>query len=343
MSFGVRPADLVHDKAVIVETLRCFLNPRSDDKRFEWLYRENPFGEASVWLAYEGEPDQIVGVAGAFPRRLHMLGRQKLSWVLGDFCVSDQHRTLGPALMLQRACLSGFEKQGVPLCYDFPSAAMMAVYRRLRLSPFQRLLRLAKPLRVDRKFKTLFGDSVASRALAQPANLLLRLAPMNNRGNQGIEVALHGGGFGAEFTALSERIGDRYGIAMHRSADYLNWRYRAHPLSEFEVVTGGRNGRLLGYAIYQVVGADGYLLDLFGDAESGVLAPLVADSVASMRRHGAETVSASLVEGHPWRKIFHDQGFKLREESPMIVAMTEDLQDSVAGTPWLFMSGDRDS
>jgi hypothetical protein len=115
MSVGVRPADLERDKAVIVETLRCFLNPHSDNRRFEWLYRDNPFGEASVWLAYEGKPDHVVGVAGAFPRRLHMLGGQKLSWVLGDFCVSDEHRTLGPALMLQRACLAGLEKQGASL------------------------------------------------------------------------------------------------------------------------------------------------------------------------------------------------------------------------------------
>jgi hypothetical protein len=123
----------------------------------------------------------------------------------------------------------------------------------------------------------------------------------------------------------------------------LNWRYRAHPLSQFEVVAGRRNGTLLGYAISQVAGADGYLLDLFGDAGSGVLAPLIDVSVAAMRRRGAETVSASLVECHPWRQIFHDQGFKLREESPMILAVTQHLPDSIAGMPWLFMGGDRDS
>ena len=343
MSVGVRPADLHRDQAVIVETLRCFLNPRSDDRRFNWLYRDNPFGSASVWLAYAGQPDHVVGVAGAFPRRLHMLGGQKLSWVLGDFCVSDEHRTLGPALLLQRACLAGLEKQGIPCCYDFPSAAMMAVYRRLRMSPFQRLLRLAKPLRVDRKLKTVLGESMISRALARPANLLLRLAPIKNPGHKGLELASHEGDFGAEFTALSERIADRYGIAMHRSAEYLNWRYRAHPQSEFDVVTARRNGELLGYAVSQVMDGDGYLLDLFGDAESVVLAPLIDDSVASMRRRGAETVSASLVECHPWRQIFHDQGFKLREESPMIVAAADQLQDGIAGTPWLFMGGDRDS
>src|SRR5258707_14285040 len=104
---SIRPAALDADRKVLVETLARYLNPLSDERRFDWLYRENPHGQGRAWIACGPDNSTIVGMAAAFPRRIWIGGAENVGWVLGDFCVSDQNRSLGPALQLQRACLAG--------------------------------------------------------------------------------------------------------------------------------------------------------------------------------------------------------------------------------------------
>src|SRR5215475_7474769 len=121
MNVAIRAANLESDRRSIIDTLSRFLTPLSDDRRFRWLYENNPHGEACAWVAYSADDDTFVGIAAAFPRRIYMNGEEKLSWVLGDFCVDPQYRSLGPALQLQRACLVAAEAAGLAFCYDFPS------------------------------------------------------------------------------------------------------------------------------------------------------------------------------------------------------------------------------
>src|SRR3990172_10896236 len=148
MGVSLRRAHLELDRDLLVDAFRRYINPEYDAPRFDWLYRGNPHGEARVWIAFD--PDtKLVGAAGAFPRRMYVGDREQLGWVLGDFCVNPQYRSLGPALQLQRTFLDQVDSGEMAFWYDFPSSSMMALYRRLRLEPFARLVRLAMQLRVD--------------------------------------------------------------------------------------------------------------------------------------------------------------------------------------------------
>ena len=53
---------------------------------------------------------------------------------------------------------------------------------------------------------------------------------------------------GAEFDALVERAGDRYGLLVERSAEYVRWRYLDCPDRDIELVAAFRRGRLAGWA-----------------------------------------------------------------------------------------------
>src|SRR5262245_50888305 len=111
MAVTVRPASLDDDAAFMVTAVQRHLNPAADLDRYRWLYLANPDGEARAWVAEDGA-GRPVGMAAAFPRRMHMSGREGLGWILGDFCVDDEYRTLGPAVQLQRACMSGLIAAG---------------------------------------------------------------------------------------------------------------------------------------------------------------------------------------------------------------------------------------
>lgn len=345
MKLTVRPADLKSDKRLIIDTLLRFLTPLSDSRRFTWLYENNPHGCARVWIAHDVD-DTTIGLSAAFPRRIYVNGKDRLSWVLGDFCINEAYRTLGPALTLQRASLADADSGEVAFCYDFPSNAMTVVYKRLQISSFGRMIRLAKPLRTDRKMKELTKSPALGCALTIGGNLLLRLSQQRYRVDCDLQVSLHYCDCGGEFSDLARTIGSRYGVCIQRSAEYLNWRYVNNPLCRYELITVRRGDALLGYAVFLQEGEDAMLVDLFGAAEDTVLSALIVHGVALMTTRGAQTLSAAVFESHPWRALLERHGFRAREVSPMVIyapSGSEFRAQTKKEQKWLLMQGDRDS
>ena len=130
MAIYVRQASLIDDERILTGLAQRYLNEDADERRFRWLYRENPFGPARAWIAYEKD-NEAVGMAAVFPRRMYCDGVAVSGCVLGDLCIATKFRSLGPALQLQRACLACARSGEFALAYDFPSTTMLGVYRHL--------------------------------------------------------------------------------------------------------------------------------------------------------------------------------------------------------------------
>jgi hypothetical protein len=346
MSIIVREGDLESDQQAIIDLVAAYLNARSDRRRFDWLYKNNPHGQARVWVAAAAEGSSIVGMASAFPRKVWIDGGSKLCWVLGDFCLDDRYRSLGPALMLQRACLAGVDSGQVAFCYDFPSAGMMAVYKRLGIDAFGQIVRLAKPLRVDRQVRKIVRSPAIVRGVSAAANLLLAINDGISANEDGLTTCFHQGGCGEEFSVLAGEVGRGFGVCVQRSAEYLNWRYLANPLYRFELLISRRDDALLGYAVFTHDEEDALLVDLFGVNDAGVIRTLVHGLARILRERGVVTVSVSLLETHPWLPLLQGLGFKAREKSPLVVYPLPTFLSSYGkakSADWFLMHGDRDS
>jgi hypothetical protein len=346
MTISVRPANLESDRERIISTLFRCLTPLSDSRRFNWLYRGNPQGEPRVWLAIDTDDGATVGMGSAFPRGVFIGDREELAWVLGDFCLQQEYRSLGPALKLQRTCFSEAESQRVAFCYDFPSTSMMSIYKRLHITPFGRMLRLAKPLRADRKIGELLGNSRLSRRLSAPANLLLSLSSRKTGRDRTLTTCIHEGNCDQEFSALARKIAGRYGVCIQRSAEYLNWRYLANPLYPYELLTARRRGALLAYAIFSQPDETGTLVDLFGLDDPGIMSTLIDSLVVLLRERGAISVSAAILDSHPWVPLLQQLGFRTREASPVVVyppLRSPSAPNGLVGANFLLIHGDRDS
>ena len=131
MSFSVLPVDLGNDNSVLIEMMRHHLTPLSNERRFNWLYKKNPEGQASVWVLIHSATNSIVGSAAFVPRRMYFGKEEVRCALLVDMWIHPEYRTLGPALKLQRACLDEVRARGYSLYYDFPQSSMLAVYKRL--------------------------------------------------------------------------------------------------------------------------------------------------------------------------------------------------------------------
>jgi hypothetical protein len=346
MTVAIRPADLESDRELLIRTISRYLTSLSDDVRFDWLYKDNPHGQARVWVAVDTGSDEIIGMAAAFPRSVCIGQLKERAWVLGDFCIDRQHRSLGLALQLQRLCLETVDLEEVAFCYDFPSVSMMAVYQRLHVRPFRQMLRLAKPLRVDRKIAQMIKPHLVARGLSAMGNLLLTVSDSRPCNSANLTLSLNDGECGEEFSELARQISGRYGLCVQRSAEYLRWRFSSNPLCRYELVTARRNGSLIGYAFFSQAGESATLAEIFGIDDPEVIRCLIDRVVVLLRQRGVSTVDAPMLESHPWLPIFQSMGFRIREAKPMVVytARQSPSKQSVLGSmDWFLMHGDRDS
>src|ERR1700687_259464 len=103
MTIRVRPVHLESEREELLGILQTNLLAIPHARRFQWLYYANPDGPAWTWFVYQRGTDHVVGVASVFPRAMWVGAQPKICGQVGDFAVPASHRSLGPALMLQRA------------------------------------------------------------------------------------------------------------------------------------------------------------------------------------------------------------------------------------------------
>ena len=344
MTMVIRPGDVHADRDLAVETFARHLNPRYDGARFDWVYRHNPHGIGRLWVGTNPQDGSVVGIAAAFPRRVNVSGRIELAWVLGDFCVAEAYRAVGPALALQRACLAGVTDGVVPFCYDFPSTSMMAVYRRLGIKPLGRMVRLVRPLSIETRLRGLVKSQTVSRHLGAVASVFLAPRQWMRPAASAVEVALHPAHFGDEFTELWQQRARAHAVMIERSAEYLNWRYRANPVHRHEVITARQAGRLAGYAVVRQDGEVMTLVDVFPDGDTPIIAELIHRALVLARQRGLAASSVSLLESSSWIPTLRRAGYRERDARQVVVYASEKAWPEIVDErAWHLLDGDRDS
>ncbi len=346
MTIAIRRVALQRERALLIDFLAKYLTPYSNDRRFDWLYLENPIGQARVWLAEDTGTGAMLGTSAVFPRRFYVRGKETLGFVLGDFCIHPGFRSLGPAIQLQKACIHEMESSIRTMGYDFPSERMLAVHRRLGVWPGDRLIRLAKPLRMDRKIAEKVRVPLVARSISKLGNRLLRWQDQRRKFSGMEQIGWHTGSCGEEFSTLAVTVSADHEVCLARTADYLNWRYVAHPFQKFEILTARRDGALGAYLVLKQEGEDARIVDLFGTEYPELLSGIVAHAVGLLRGRGVVTVSASVLASHRWVHLFERLGFAKRESTPVITYPTTGAfsgdQDGHEAK-WFLMDGDRDS
>jgi hypothetical protein len=271
-------------------------------------------------------------------------GEEKLGLVLGDFCVNEKYRSLGPSLQLQRACVGMVSDAGFDFFYDFPSDAMMAIYRRLGIPQTGAMIRWTRPLRMEAKLERALRFKALSKSVAYLANSVL--ARRGWRGaKDACEVELHLGPCGQEFDQLDKQLQSSAGVQTARTAGYLNWRYFEHPNKAHEILTARRQGALIGYIVYTKDAEDANIVDLGAIEESAVIARLLSAAVDRLGSLGAAAVNLNAGDSHPWSDVFERSGFWKRESSPSVVysSASSTISASDFQQNWHVMRGERES
>lgn len=333
MTLQVRAVDLDRDHDELLGVLERNLPDLPHARRFKWLYREGHLGPAWSWLLCDSGSPEPVGLASLFRRAIWRGGKVEMCGQVGDFAIDPTHRSLGPAVMLQRATLGPVDTGQLALCYDCPpNARGMSTFRRLKMEASATMTRQARLLRTDRHVARYLGKGRAAGAAVRLGNAALRLASWRRRRSRELEIGLHPGRFDEEFTVLDRRVGGHDEVRGRRGADDLNWRYRDDPLHEYQVLTARRAGELAGFAVIATSRRDSAVVDLFGVLSPAETADLLDATAQLGRAGGLETVSTLISTDHPLTAPLRAAGFRARESGPWVVAYAGAGQN--VGSAW---------
>ena len=339
MAISVREASLIDDEGLLSDLAHRFLDSDADDKRFQWLYRDNPFGAARAWIAYENHGEAI-GMAAIFPRKMYRDRDIVPACILGDLCISPKYRSVGPALQLQRSCLLCARSGEFAIAYDFPSATMLTIYGHLGLQPIGESIRMSKTLWADKKVESIFRAPALSRPIAAGVNVALALGNRRLSRPTGLDFSLETVPCGIEYSELARRVGSSLGTCTVRSAEYLNWRYRRHPRRRYEFLSARQGDELLTYCTFTVSDGIATVADLFGDMEPRVVTGLLLELSALLRERGVASVNLPVLESDSRTGLLRKLGFWAREAVPVMCFAGE---STLSSSEVFLMHGDRES
>jgi len=321
MTLQVRAVNLDREHDELLGVLERNLPELSHARRFKWLYREGHLGPAWSWLLCDSGSREPVGLASLFRRAIWRGGKVEMCGQVGDFAIDPSHRSLGPAVMLQRATLRPVDAGQLALCYDCPpNARGMSTFRRLKMEASATMTRQVRLLKTNRHLTRYLGKGPVTAGVAGLGNAVLRLVSWRRRRDRDLEIALHPGRFDEEFTVLDRRVGGDDALRGRRAAGDLNWRYRDDPLHEYQVLTARRAGELAGFTVIAASHQDSAVVDLFGALSPAETADLLDAAAQLGRAAGLESVSTLISADHPLTAPLRSAGFRPRESGPWVVA-----------------------
>jgi len=291
-AYAVEAGDVARDREAV---LAIWHGNLGDDARmqakYDWFYARCPFGEPLLRLLRDGADGTRVGAAAAGARRFCAGAREFDAGVLVDLAVLPEHRSLGPALMLQSALAAdGLQRFG--LLYGFPNPKAAPVFKRVGYEKFGELVRHARVLRhagyVARRLP---------RALAVPAGWLLdavdALRLWRRRRADARLATRWCERADSRFDALWEHSPRERMVAAVRDSAFARWRFDDCPLALTRyLLVEDAGGELLAWFACQAEGDLLHVRDFWsGHGHAGISSAQVDALLAAARREGHGAVS----------------------------------------------------
>lgn len=355
MGYVVKEADLVKDRATMVEILSENRSNSGFDynKRFEWIYVNNPFGKAKAWIIWDDKKDLAVGFTGVFPRPVFVNGKQHLCWNCGDFSISKKYRALGVALKLRRAAKDGVDNGEVPFLYAHPNSRMEVIHLKVGHTKMALMHRYALPIRVNRKVGDVLGKNLLSRLASRPLNFILSMK-FRSSAFLGIKGTLHNRvTVGAEHDELYRKMTEQFKVVADRGSTYLKWKFGSNPNRKYYQYDMHYKNHLVGSVFFMQEKDVVHLIDILIDDYDRYAAQLLQSFVNTVRKNfERKIVSVSFItqEFNPFLNEMKQIGFRKRNDatSGAISYANPEKEPEIAqaildGKQWFMTVGDRDA
>jgi len=347
MGILIREADLDKDEGIMTSLLNENRRVSINEKRHEWLYKQNPHGEAIGWIAVDEKDDKPVGATVVTPRLVRIKGKDIICWNCGDFSIDKRYRSLGVAIKLRKMARDGVNAEIVPFLYAHPNDHMLVVHQRVGHPIMGQMVRYAKVIRLNKKMREMLNHKTLADIISGIGNPLFGLIGKEQWYRKGYDIDF---GINIEYTkefdALFDQVSQQYAACVVRNAPYLNWRYSASPLYKVTTLMLRRNKNLCGYLIYYYEESDVVQIkDVFYENDD-VARHLMGALITKMRTQRVCTISVGLLNSNPFIEILRFFGFSQRAETSSVIVYPNPSFEYAKiikdAKNWFMMVGDRD-
>ena len=232
----------------------------SPDSHFEWMYRNNPYGQGIILLAKdEKKNNSIIGVEPIIPLNLLVDGQTvKGSLSLGS-AVDVDYRGQGIFSKLVSKLSKVSLNNNIVCIYGVPNDQSFKIFIKNDFRYLGKLPLLVKPLRFSKYFKQPLSS------ILSPFDVVWKIRNNNNQVTQLSES------FDQEFVNLISKASKRIRVLQKRDKEYLQWRYVNHPSHKYRIFILKEKSVLKGYIITRKTNINvkpvGVILDLLVAAE----------------------------------------------------------------------------
>lgn len=346
--YSTRPADALAERATIVALWHDNLGTAEQlPAKFQWYYADHPIGTPAVLFLCHGPDATPVGVAANGGRTMRLGDQAVNAAIRVDLAVDAAHRTLFPALQLQRAV----RQQGIDhfdLLYGLPNRKAEKIVERIGFTQRHEFVRYARVLR--------WHDYLAR---VMPSPLARLVSPLIGAAQQCWTSARSLFPLGVQsdwLTRADERFDALWrrsvwpGLLMgERGSRFLNWRFVERPGSHARILTlaDRASGELLAYAVCDIDEANNTatVLDFLVDPQRGGFAwlpTLLRRVQRGLYRLGCTSVSLHFFGSADVKAALAAAGFKPRDSHPVFIDIPPRSAERLGTFDYYFTGADED-
>lgn len=242
--YTLHDADPTQHRDIVLSIWRGNLHHErgGHEAKYRWFYLGGPDGPPILQLMRHAPSGDWVGVCAAGRRRMLCNGRDIRGGVIVDFAVVPEHRSLGPALILQGGVMAAGARE-LDLLYGFPNPKAVAAVKRGGYTQLTEIVGHARVLRHARYLSRHMPIPLAS-VIAPVLDVALwawdgigrLLSPKLHA--EWLERA------DARLDAVWQQSERGEGVLMVRDAAYARWRFdeAPHGRTRYVLVSNPANG-----------------------------------------------------------------------------------------------------
>jgi hypothetical protein len=289
---------------------------------FDWLYRDNPAGVARCWVLEEKATGRLVSQEAHWPWPLAHGLKPCLGYLLGDSGVAPDWRHQGIAEVRRRAT-DADPLDAASVKFGWPNEKSVG-----RLRKHARLRQLLGPVQ-EGAFRLGGGPRRAWRRLRAAACC---------RGLR-VEEVTH---FDAGFDELTQRTMAWTGFWCPHDAEFLNWRYLAHPTRSYLALAALDGCDPAGYCVLRTQGLTALLMEFAASEAGGAPRLLLQRALEAAREAGCRQLAFHAPPGWRHWPAFRAAGFAEHRSDRTLHVRGTPEPDAYRIESWQILPGDDD-
>lgn len=228
--YVVRDGDALRDRDQVLAIWSDNLGQKDKiGAKYDWFYLRCPYGAPVLQLLQHEPSDTSVGTACAGVRPMFWRGRELRAGVLVDLAVLPEHRSLGPALILQQGLIEAGSSQ-LDLLYGFPNPKAAAVFKRIGYERLTEIVRYVRVLRHAQYLRQRIPGWLA-RPMGWAADLAFAARDLMRRA-LGPQLKMHWANTAdARMDTLWATSSKGEGLVATRDSQHARWRFDASPMA----------------------------------------------------------------------------------------------------------------